>query len=160
MMRRKSKSLSQTSSFYNYGYRDYSPQTVRFTTVDPIRDGSNWFAYVNNDPVNYVDLWGLLASENDKIASAINTIKNTQFGKSEDGKKVVEHLSKMNEGEKITIEKNPRVFKTMALMTKLGYPMEAYKGDIAGISVDDLDKTLYNLKKVRMREDEITRFLL
>ena len=36
---------------------------MRFTTVDPIRDGSNWFAYVNNDPVNYVDLWGLLASE-------------------------------------------------------------------------------------------------
>ena len=32
---------------------------MRFTTVDPIRDGSNWFAYVNNDPVNYVDLWGL-----------------------------------------------------------------------------------------------------
>ena len=36
---------------------------MRFTTVDPIRDGTNWFAYVNNDPVNYVDLWGLLASE-------------------------------------------------------------------------------------------------
>ena len=36
---------------------------MRFTTVDPIRDGTNWFAYVNNDPVNYVDLWGLSASE-------------------------------------------------------------------------------------------------
>ena len=31
--------------------------------MDPIRDGANWFAYVNNDPVNYVDLWGLLAGE-------------------------------------------------------------------------------------------------
>ena len=51
------------TGLYNYGYRDYSPHTVRFTTVDPIRDGANWFAYVNNDPVNYVDLWGLLASE-------------------------------------------------------------------------------------------------
>lgn len=55
--------MSQTSSFYNYGYRDYSPQIVRFTTMDPIRNGANWFAYVNNDPVNYVDLWGLLASD-------------------------------------------------------------------------------------------------
>jgi hypothetical protein len=27
--------------------------------VDPIKDGANWFAYVNNDPVNYTDLWGL-----------------------------------------------------------------------------------------------------
>jgi uncharacterized protein RhaS with RHS repeats len=44
---------------YNYGYRDYAPEVARFTTVDPIRDGANWFAYVNNDPVNYVDLWGL-----------------------------------------------------------------------------------------------------
>ena len=34
---------------------------MRFTTIDPIRDGSNWFAYVNNDPVNYVDLDGLMA---------------------------------------------------------------------------------------------------
>ena len=36
---------------------------MRFTTVDPIQDGANWFTYVNNDPVNYVDLLGLLASE-------------------------------------------------------------------------------------------------
>ena len=51
------------TGLYNYGYRDYSPQTVRFTTVDPIRDGANWFTYVNNDPVNYVDLWGLYIGE-------------------------------------------------------------------------------------------------
>ena len=57
------KPYDSITGLYDYGYRDYSPQTVRFTTVDPIRDGSNWFAYVNNDPVNYIDLWGLLASE-------------------------------------------------------------------------------------------------
>jgi hypothetical protein len=32
--------------------------------VDPVRDGTNWFAYVNNDPVNYIDLWGLSGSDN------------------------------------------------------------------------------------------------
>ena len=57
------KPYDSITGLYNYGYRDYSPQSVRFTTVDPIRDGANWFAYVNNDPVNYVDLWGLLASD-------------------------------------------------------------------------------------------------
>ena len=57
------KPYDSITGLYNYGYRDYSPQTVRFTTVDPIRDGANWFTYVNNDPVNYVDLLGLLASE-------------------------------------------------------------------------------------------------
>lgn len=53
------KQQDPTSRLYNYGYRDYQPQTARFTTLDPIRDGSNWFSYVNNDPVNFVDLWGL-----------------------------------------------------------------------------------------------------
>ena len=53
------KQNDPTSRFYNYGYRDYAPQSARFTTVDPVRDGTNWFAYVNNDPVNFVDLWGL-----------------------------------------------------------------------------------------------------
>jgi uncharacterized protein RhaS with RHS repeats len=44
---------------YNYGYRDYQPVAARFTTEDPVRDGANWFAYVNNDPVNWVDKFGL-----------------------------------------------------------------------------------------------------
>jgi len=53
------KPYDTATGLYNYGYRDYKPQAARFTTVDPIRDGSNWFAYVRNDPVNWVDLWGL-----------------------------------------------------------------------------------------------------
>ena len=52
------KQNDTTSKLYNYGYRDYNPEVARFTTVDPIRDGSNWFVYVNNDPANFVDLDG------------------------------------------------------------------------------------------------------
>jgi RHS repeat-associated protein len=44
----------------NYGFRDYAPNLGRFTTVDPIRDGGNWYAYCHNDPVNFVDPWGLV----------------------------------------------------------------------------------------------------
>jgi RHS repeat-associated protein len=55
------KPYDSTTGLYDYGYRDYSPALARFTTVDPIRNGSNWFAYVNNDPVNWVDPWGLEA---------------------------------------------------------------------------------------------------
>ena len=50
----------------DYGFRDYSPVHARFITEDPIRDGENWFAYVGNNPVNWVDPWGLSASENQK----------------------------------------------------------------------------------------------
>jgi RHS repeat-associated protein len=61
------KPYDATTGLYNYGYRDYQPEAARFTTTDPIRDGANWFAYVNNDPVNYVDLWGLAGNcESDK----------------------------------------------------------------------------------------------
>jgi hypothetical protein len=50
------------TGLYDYGYRDYMPAAARFTTEDPVRDGANWFAYVNNDPVNWIDPWGLNAS--------------------------------------------------------------------------------------------------
>jgi RHS repeat-associated protein len=53
------KPYDTATGMYNYGYRDYAPAVARFTTEDPVRDGANWFAYVNNDPVNWVDLWGL-----------------------------------------------------------------------------------------------------
>ncbi len=53
------KTFDPTSKLYNYGYRDYNPSISRFTTLDPIRDGPNWFSYCNADPVNFVDPDGL-----------------------------------------------------------------------------------------------------
>ncbi|MDR1148291.1 MAG: RHS repeat-associated core domain-containing protein [Spirochaetaceae bacterium] len=64
------KPYDTVTGLYNYGYRDYQPETARFTTVDPVRDGTNWFAYVNNDPVNYTDPLGLqCVSASDKNAA-------------------------------------------------------------------------------------------
>ncbi|HTO15785.1 MAG TPA: RHS repeat-associated core domain-containing protein [Edaphocola sp.] len=57
----------------NHGYRDYSPKTARFTTVDPIRDGHNWYAYCSNDPVNFVDLWGLEAGDKKYVTGVKDT---------------------------------------------------------------------------------------
>jgi RHS repeat-associated protein len=51
------KPYEPTTDLYNYDYRDYAPALARFTMVDPIRD--NWFVYVNNDPVNWIDNSGL-----------------------------------------------------------------------------------------------------
>ncbi|MDR2178218.1 MAG: RHS repeat-associated core domain-containing protein [Treponema sp.] len=52
------KPYDTATGLYDYGYRDYAPEAARFTTVDPVRDGANWFVYVNNDPVNWVDRFG------------------------------------------------------------------------------------------------------
>ena len=57
------KQNDTSSRLYNYGYRDYKTQLARFTTVDPIRDGTNWLVYCNGDAVNFVDLWGLSATD-------------------------------------------------------------------------------------------------
>jgi RHS repeat-associated protein len=58
------------TGLYNYGYRDYQPQVARFTTIAPIRDGGNWFAYINNDPINWIDPDGLQCmSSVDRVGS-------------------------------------------------------------------------------------------
>ena len=38
------KPYNADTELYDYGFRDYSPEIARFTSVDPIRDGRNWFA--------------------------------------------------------------------------------------------------------------------
>jgi RHS repeat-associated protein len=50
------------SGLVRFGVRDYDAETGRWTTKDPARFGggdTNLYAYVRNDPVNYVDTRGL-----------------------------------------------------------------------------------------------------
>ena len=67
------KPYDSVTGLSDYGFRDYASGLARFTTVDPIRDGSNWYAYCNSDPINYVDAWGLTASDN-------NSSNNGMYG--------------------------------------------------------------------------------
>ena len=43
--------------------RYYDPETGRFITEDPAKDGVNWYTYAGNDPVNFIDPWGLKAGD-------------------------------------------------------------------------------------------------
>jgi len=43
--------------------RYYDPTTGRFTSVDPVKDGLNWYVYCNNNPVRYVDRTGTIPVE-------------------------------------------------------------------------------------------------
>ena len=48
-----------SSGTYYLRARYYQPSTSRFLTEDPIRDGLNWYAYANNNPIYFSDPWGL-----------------------------------------------------------------------------------------------------
>jgi uncharacterized protein RhaS with RHS repeats len=51
---------------YYFNARWYDPELGRFITEDPIKDGLNWFAYVNNNPLRYVDPTGLMSTDQDE----------------------------------------------------------------------------------------------
>ncbi len=47
------------TGFKLLGHRYYDPSTGRFLTRDPIKDGTNWYAYCENNPLSGVDPEGL-----------------------------------------------------------------------------------------------------
>jgi RHS repeat-associated protein len=92
------KSWDPNTRMYDYGYRDYAPILARFTTIDPIRDGYNWYAYAGNDPVDFKDLFGLCTSDleqsrinsyisqnRENLRAAINISINDPRNQPEDG---------------------------------------------------------------------------
>ncbi|MDA3812244.1 MAG: RHS repeat-associated core domain-containing protein [Spirochaetaceae bacterium] len=44
---------------YYFNARWYDPQLGRFITEDPIKDGINYYAYANNNPLRFIDPTGL-----------------------------------------------------------------------------------------------------
>jgi RHS repeat-associated protein len=48
------------------GHRYYDPYTGRFISQDPIADGNNWYAYVENNPLTGIDPDGLQKKRVDK----------------------------------------------------------------------------------------------
>jgi RHS repeat-associated protein len=52
-------------SYFNA--RFYDPAIGRFTAMDPIKDGVNWYVYCRNNPLRYVDPNGLEVVINDDM---------------------------------------------------------------------------------------------
>ena len=59
------KVFDPDTQMYYFNARWYDPETGRFASEDPARDGVNWYAYVGNNPLKWVDPTGL-SSQNDE----------------------------------------------------------------------------------------------
>lgn len=59
--------------------RYYDSDTARFTTEDPIRDGTNWYAYCENDPVNFIDSFGLASYKVGGLSKAPKFVHDPGF---------------------------------------------------------------------------------
>ncbi len=69
-----SKEFEDHADLYHFGARYYDPEIGRWLTLDPLGfiDGPNKYLYVGNNPVNWIDAWGLTKEE---ILAAYNWLK-------------------------------------------------------------------------------------
>lgn len=63
--------VEQATGLVRFGARDYDPATGRWVSKDPsgFVGGFNFYAYVNNDPINFVDPLGLFCLSASEIAA-------------------------------------------------------------------------------------------
>jgi uncharacterized protein RhaS with RHS repeats len=78
---------------YYYRARYYSPELQRFISEDPIRLAGgdvNYYAYVGNNPVNWIDPLGLFGTEHPLVTLAKSGPTHTDFTRQRDVKPVIE----------------------------------------------------------------------
>jgi len=94
LYRYSSKAYDGAAGLYYYGARYYDPQVGRWLTQDPlgIVDGPNRYLFVSNDPVNYVDPWGLeqlifgLPYTGDLVNQGMKSWRPSEMGQTQSGK--------------------------------------------------------------------------
>ncbi len=78
------------SSLQLLGHRYYDPSIGRFLSQDPIQDGTNWYAYCDNNPLTQIDPLGLeppiigkgfSKKQKEKIQKMIRAIQGTKRGR-------------------------------------------------------------------------------
>ncbi len=73
------KRLDEASGTYDFGHRDYMPRFSRFTTVDPVKDGRNWYSYCDANPVDFFDADGYEMATNNESSGYANENGFTEY---------------------------------------------------------------------------------
>ncbi|HMS56608.1 MAG TPA: RHS repeat-associated core domain-containing protein, partial [Fimbriimonadaceae bacterium] len=71
---------SEDAGLMLLGHRYYDPNTGRFLTRDPIRDGRNWYGYCSSTPTSLIDSTGLRQFLGIKASIAFIISVDVEFG--------------------------------------------------------------------------------
>jgi RHS repeat-associated protein len=80
--RLSSKEFEDHAGLYYFGARYYDPETGRWLTPDPLGfiDGTNKYLYVANNPLNFIDPWGLDYVDVNVTGTPTGTISGALIG--------------------------------------------------------------------------------
>ena len=69
-------SMSQKREIILYPFRGYEPNFQRFFNIDPIQEagGINLYRFVHNNPLNWIDPWGLEGGDADANPGGVNGV--------------------------------------------------------------------------------------
>ncbi len=144
------------TGLYDYGFRDYSPNNARFTTIDPIRDGVNWFAYVVNDPVNWCDPFGLSATDanqNDlNITFSSDVFKNPYIGFTQPN--VNFNITKLNSNTVVGQNPGTHIQKIQEIMNNNSSGNSSNPYNFSNTSLSEKNNVLKEIIKEQKKADE------
>ncbi len=117
------KKYNAFTGLYDFSYRDYNPDSMRFTSVDPIRDGQNWYAYCPGDPVNYVDVNGLEQTPEQKwfVNEIVEGVKSGRL----DAEDVKAHTEIAIERSDLDDGENGHYFQSREIVLVYGTPVNS-----------------------------------
>lgn len=93
------KELDGETELYYFNARYYDAFTGRFINVDPVQDGTNWYIYCNNNPLNRVDPTGLTDENNNLKWEPGQRIDNYKNGKGFRTNRQIDRYEKSEAGE-------------------------------------------------------------
>jgi len=162
------KQWDEDAQLYYFNARWYDPETGRFITEDPVRDGLLWYAYCSNNPMGFVDHTGLEGeesgegeggSEGQGILGSIGSWFSGLFGNEESAPSTTTIIVNVYIVENTKAEVNDYVDKQLEILETVFSDQEVdVQFEIAKFFVEDKSKDsldLTNIASLDAVEDQV-----